>query len=784
MKEENIISEDVKKAVIIKMKFQGYEILGDLFRREPTEKELNDFLNTMYAYANDWKSDRFEVRKNISFYLDSILPSYADKNKADSACQSYISAISHEIELVKKKPEVKERLKKMLRKEPTDEELTKYAENNLFLEENEPGINEPDCYVVFEAESRFKSFSGNRKEALKKAKTRYDRLSFSERLKIGNLFEPNWSEMEEDMAINEDFLNAIYNGIRKQMDVRFTLLSEEQVFGRKTIDVIRKIGPQCEASDLALLSECYCASNKAHVWSTLSSLEKDERDFGNYKRGVSTVSSKGTLFVQRANIEHAVRPIMSYSDISDISDSVVRGENGILEVEYGEYPQYAASPSLGKMFDRELSNGKLKTTGKTYQLEIGPKPVEEFEYDGKKYVRFIYSRRSDKVLSNGQKVGPQPFGMDYKYEYVWLEVLPIKWYVDEKSKLLISKTVLSSGVRFKRNSMEYDGDFEDTQMYMFLNGYFARDIIPSTVHEIKQEKNDIEDSNDLESKDEKIATYVMDEEEVLFSEYEDMEDEYIEDEKEAVLKKVRENPEIYRTIDGKYRKDPDVALEAVIMNGLLLEFVSEKLKYDEKIVKAALESNPMALQFASSLFKNDFDTVMYCVKRCGMALEFASPNMKRNPEIVLEAVKQDGRAIEFVDSELFRKKQNKNIVLEAAKNNGRILKFVKEFSDDRDVVLLSVRQNGLAIQFADKKFFDDDEIVLTVLSQPHCKHLIMFVSDRLKGDFEFMKKLCEIDRDYFKKYASGEVRDLLAMELLRSISDFLKSEDDTNNKRR
>jgi len=281
--------------------------------------------------------------------------------------------------------------------------------------------------------------------------------------------------------------------------------------------------------------------------------------------------------------------------------------------------------------------------------------------------------------------------------------------------------------------------------------------------------------NDIEDKPSEIVEEpkpINNEEEIEYIENED--------EKEDVLKKVRENPQIYKTIDGKYRKDPDVALEAMIMDGLLLEYVSEKLKNEETIVKPALESNPMALKFASNLFKNDFNTVMYCVKRCGISLQYASPNMRRNPKIVLEAVRQDGLAIEFADSGLFEDKQNKDIVMEAVYENGRALKYVMQFKGERDVVLEAVKQNGIAITFADSKYFDDEEIVLITLSQPQCKYLVTFIPERLQSDLNFMKRLGEIDRSYLK-YASPEIKDLLRIELLKSAVDSLDNEDIENN---
>ena len=408
-----------------------------------------------------------------------------------------------------------------------------------------------------------------------------------------------------------------------------------------------------------------------------------------------------------------VRPVIADFNFFEVMSNAVRGENGVLEVEYGKYPQYAVDTDLAEELDSRLSSCELIETGKYYHYKHSDSKecsmIIEFGYNEKKYVHNVMN-----MLSNGVTVGNEKF--ETSYEYVWLEVSPITWYVDEISKLLISKSILLAEY-FQERCYYYNGHFENTEMYMFLNNYFAKDIIPSNNNMLTQKRNIEQDNDSLDKQKDEIATNEKDTYEDIAIKSVEVEEQYIEDEDEkgAILKKIRKNPESFKTIDEKYRKDFDVALEAVIMDGLLLEFVSEKLKSNEKIVKSAIESNPLALEFASSIYKNDFDTVMYCVKRCGMTLKFASPKMKKEREIVLEAVKQ----------------------------------------------------NALSILYADKRFWDDEEIVLMALSQRKERRLIRIVSKRLTSDLKFMKKLCEIDK-YFINYAEDNIKDILRIELALS----------------
>ena len=273
----------------------------------------------------------------------------------------------------------------------------------------------------------------------------------------------------------------------------FTLLSDEQTFGSQQIDVIKKMGGKCAISDFAILLGAYVSSDY-HVdgdnsmrgrtgWWYLSSSAGD----GDVRAVYGAGARKWTTAGKRSG---AVRPALPFSNISDIPLNGVKGRHGFLEVEYGEYPQYAVDTNLGRILDDSFQAGVLRRTGKTYTTDsrrwnanserFSPVQHEEFEYNGKRYVR-VKSNDTDEnfKLSNGVTVHP---GM-----YVWLEVSPIKWIVDDRAKMLVSKTLLASGIRFC-NDRQYNGDFKNTEMYQYLNTYFARDMVPSVVKEMTPEE--------------------------------------------------------------------------------------------------------------------------------------------------------------------------------------------------------------------------------------------------------------------------------------------------------
>ena len=277
----------------------------------------------------------------------------------------------------------------------------------------------------------------------------------------------------------------------------FTLLSDEQTFGSQQIDVIDKMGGMCAISDFAIILGAY-VSDDYHVdgdrslkgrtgWWYLSSFDGD----GDVRAVNVAGARKRTHAGKRTG---AIRPALPYSNISDISPNGVRGREGFLEVEYGEYPQYVVDTSLARTLESNFSAGRIKKTGKTYTTDsrkwnensspFRAQEHEEYEYNGKRYIRTKYINTSSYKLSNGKTYN--------EGNTVWLEVSPLKWIVDERARLLVSKTCIASGLRFC-NDGQYRDNFKSTEMYQYLNTYFAKDMVPSVVKEmIPEEKKQYE----------------------------------------------------------------------------------------------------------------------------------------------------------------------------------------------------------------------------------------------------------------------------------------------------
>lgn len=268
-----------------------------------------------------------------------------------------------------------------------------------------------------------------------------------------------------------------------------TLLSEGQIWGNdkeSQLEVIRKYGTIAAITDLCVLTGSYLCEDTDYNIDEDSSLKgrtswfwtrSDDND--NDVRAVMEDGYRNDKFRYFCN--GVVRPALQSSVIfSQISPNRVRGYNGTEEVEYGEYPQYAADSRMQSILESEYNRGMNKT-GRSYTFDsvkyddydTGFKPVtyEEYEYQGKRYIRI---RANSDFDGNKFKLSN---GVEYRNgDYVWVEVSPVKWLIDDRTGILISKLGLVSGIRFLDWNHKYKGDFSKTEMKEYLDRYMIRDL--------------------------------------------------------------------------------------------------------------------------------------------------------------------------------------------------------------------------------------------------------------------------------------------------------------------
>ena len=268
------------------------------------------------------------------------------------------------------------------------------------------------------------------------------------------------------------------------MDSNCTFLEEGQLFGDKALEIIKKYGTRAAITDFSILLGGYVSSsyytNEGNTGKDRTGYYWTKTDDGdNDARVVNSYGARVNFNV--CERPYGARPALPYSSIRSICSNEVRDSFGVLEVEYGEYPQTIVDESHSRELERAYNNGIIKVTGKTYTTDsVGlddynasfqPRQHQEFEYNGRKYIRFVGDKNGEgKILSDGReiKVG----------EVYWVAVEPIKWLVDEKTDIALSKRIIFSGVQFQK-TRNYKGDFDKTDAKQFMDKCFSKDIMVS-----------------------------------------------------------------------------------------------------------------------------------------------------------------------------------------------------------------------------------------------------------------------------------------------------------------
>ena len=268
-------------------------------------------------------------------------------------------------------------------------------------------------------------------------------------------------------------------------DKRYTLLSEDLVFGEGKSPVIDKIGTLCQATDYAVVTGAQIldgtqAQAGEQVQSGAQARTGEERPCRWFLRSaggygdVCAVNEKGERVLAYVSSRGSIRPVLPCPGPLPDAEKTRRDISGFLEVEHGEYPQAAADKDTARVLESECSAGRLRKTGKMFAQQY-----EEYISQDRKYIRAEYQSAEDHILSDGRSHS--------EGDPVWIEVTPVSWFYDEKNEILISRNALAGGITFGAGSF-YDGAFEMTEAWRFLNESLAEDLSPSLVEEMSAEE--------------------------------------------------------------------------------------------------------------------------------------------------------------------------------------------------------------------------------------------------------------------------------------------------------
>ena len=274
----------------------------------------------------------------------------------------------------------------------------------------------------------------------------------------------------------------------------FAFLTEEQIFGNNKLEIFNKRESKAIITDFAiLLGGAYLENQMGHYWT------KTVDNNGN----VYMVFPNGKKLCTQSKFQSVgSRPALSYFSIKSICTQVIGSNDGVLEIEYGEYPQKVVSKDLQQELNFAQEKGLISVTSKEYTVDSRKYDdydeifkfihLSEYEYNGKKYVKIkantCYDGKSI-TLSTGD---------EYKDgDYVWVEVLPIKWLVDEESGIAISEKILFAGIQFEQNKI-FTSNFEYTDIKKYMDVYFSKEI---SIHHLNSKAENIKSNeiNDLKN---------------------------------------------------------------------------------------------------------------------------------------------------------------------------------------------------------------------------------------------------------------------------------------------
>lgn len=263
------------------------------------------------------------------------------------------------------------------------------------------------------------------------------------------------------------------------MEEKLTLLTEGQIWGtdkEEKLDIFKKYGSECEITDLAIITGATVCDyeNKGnhlaniHGFYWTQTITEQGEIIGGY--GYDDKKVLINPFEGRA----VIRPVLQIPD--SLKDKIETDE-----IELGEYPQTIADKNTTTILEMLCYGNFLAVGGKSYMLNDEKYNFSQcldyptYQYEGKKYVRVILNSMKKQRLSDGEYYQPKQF--------VWVEVSPVKWLVDKKSGLLISKKGLVSGVRFNRLLPD---KFKDTDIKEYLEENMFEDLFSGLDFEIEE----------------------------------------------------------------------------------------------------------------------------------------------------------------------------------------------------------------------------------------------------------------------------------------------------------
>lgn len=257
-------------------------------------------------------------------------------------------------------------------------------------------------------------------------------------------------------------------------------------------------------------------------------------------------------------------------------------------------------------------------------------------------------------------------------------------------------------------------------------------------------------------------------------------------------KKIYEEYDIEHFEHKECLTDREFLLEAVKINGNILNLVDEPLRYDRELLLAAAEHSDSlywSLKLSEELLCDE-EFMVQLLSKNGKFIYQIQFNLDtltaRVKKLIVAAVTNDYQSCEYINFErIFESNpEQRDFAFQLLDINANVLRYLgQKMRDDEEIVLYAVKYSYRSFEFASYRLRNYENFVLRVFEvNPSC---LAFAPKKMREDRELVTRLMEKE-PFVYRYAKGEMlKDVtLAIQALKAaprLYKYLGSEMINNN---
>lgn len=109
-----------------------------------------------------------------------------------------------------------------------------------------------------------------------------------------------------------------------------------------------------------------------------------------------------------------------------------------------------------------------------------------------------------------------------------------------------------------------------------------------------------------------------------------------------VVKLIQNKKINFKDLPKRFKKNKELALEAIKVNVSNIQYVSDELRNDKSLAMIVLKQNGLMIDLFSQQLQNDYELIILALSNSWEALELLDNEARNNKEFVLIALKTHG----------------------------------------------------------------------------------------------------------------------------------------------